>query len=43
VDDKALTKMTQSSDDISRSFDARYVAIVIDAVYATRRIRELKS
>jgi hypothetical protein len=35
--------MVQSRDDVSRSFDGRYVTIVIDAVYATRRIREFES
>jgi hypothetical protein len=39
----ASIKMGRSRDGVSRSFDGRHVAIVIDAVYATRRIREFES
>ena len=35
--------MAQSHDDVSRSFDGRHVAVVIDALYVTRRIREFES
>jgi hypothetical protein len=35
--------MAQFRDGVSRSFDRRHIAIVIDAAYTTRRIREFES